>query len=91
LSRPRLGERDQFLDRFDGKSRVDDHQQRVVHDAHDRREVLERVVTDLRIHVRRDSVGRLAREIQRVAVGRRFSDDLGADRAGRADAVFDNE
>ena len=86
----RLGQRDQFLHRL--------HRQRRMHNEHagcrcqqcDRREVAHDVEIEFRIKRRADRVRNRAEE-QRVTVGRRLGDDLGADGAAGTRTVIDDQ
>ena len=83
----RLGIGDEFLRGVDRQRRVDDEHVRRDRDQRDRREVLDRVVRHLRVEAGVDRVRRQRSHQDRVAVGRRFRNEIGADVAARAGAV----
>ena len=60
-------------------------------DLRDRREVLDRIVRHLGVETGIDRMRRHRCDEQRVAVGRRLRDHVGADIAARADLVLDEE
>jgi hypothetical protein len=69
-----------------------DHEERGHHaDEHDGGERLDRIVTELRAQRGAQHVRAEARLQQRLAVGRGFRHQLGADDATRAAAVFDDD
>ena len=86
----RLRVGDEFLRRVDGQRRVDDQHVRRDRDERDRREVLHRVVRHLRVKARVHRVRRQRAHQDRVAVGRRLRDEVGADVAARAGPVVDD-
>ena len=86
-----LGERDQLGDRFRRNGGVHQHDQRAGRDQADRREILARVVADIRIERRIDRVRAGAAEAERVAVGRGLRDLARRDRAARAALVLDHD
>jgi hypothetical protein len=85
----RLRKRDQFLDRPRGHVGMDD--EHVLHggDPRDRREILEHVVRELRVHVRIDNQIAVRRGKKRVAVRGRFCAGFHAEVARGARPVFD--
>ena len=89
LVRPRLGERDQLLDGAHRQRRVDDEHLRHQARERDRREILERIVAGVG-NERRHDRERVGDREQRVAVGRRFRDELRADEAARARPIVDD-
>ena len=86
-----LGELDQFLQRFDRKLRVDDHDVRRRTGEPDRREILDRIVRQLGIKPRIDAVRRNVGEQQRVAVGRRLGGQFRAEQPAGARTVVDDD
>ena len=86
----RFRERDQLLHRFHRQRRMHDEDVRQRREARDRREVAHRVERQLLVQARIDRERRGDHE-QRVAVGRRFRDDLGAVEAARAGTVVDDD
>ncbi len=90
LARVRLGVRDQLLDAGDGNRRVDDEDLRNHRGEAHRHEIALDVERQLLVELRVDRVRR-QREQDRVAVGRRFRDDVGAEIAGGAAAVVDDD
>ncbi len=67
------------------------HDQRTIAEQHQRREILHHVIGNGLVEERIDHVHR-SRHQQRVAVGRRLGDGIGADDAGgTAGAIFDDE
>ncbi len=91
LARFRLGEIDQFADRVNRQGRVDQHDQRAGADQADGREILARVVADIRIERRIDAERPGTADHQRVAVRRAPGDLAGRDRAAGAGAVLDHD
>ena len=69
LAGPLLHVGDEFLERLHRQRRIDDQHAGLAADERDRREVLDRIVGELRVERRADRVG-LRREQQRVAVRR---------------------
>jgi hypothetical protein len=65
--------------------------ERLLRSARDRREVAQRVVAELRIERRVDRHRAGVGHPQRIAVGRRLGDELGADRAAGAGLVVDHD
>ena len=59
-------------------------------EARDRREILDRIVAELRIEARIDHEGRFRADEQRVAVGRRLRDVFGGDLIVGAGPVLDD-
>ncbi len=94
LSGLAAGELDQVLNGGDGHRRVDHQHVLVVHEQHDRDEVLEEVVVELGDVVHRpglaDAVGS-SREVDHVAVRSTLRHDLGPDVARSAGAVVDDD
>ena len=88
----RLGfrERDQLGDGFRGKGRICEEHIGADRDARNEREVLERVVAELRIQARARSERDAAARRDRVAVGIAAGGDLDADVAARARPVVDD-
>ena len=76
---------------FAGDGRVHQHDQRTGRDQADRREILARVVADIRIERRIDRVRAGAAEAERVAVGRGLRDLARRDRAAGAALVLDHD
>jgi hypothetical protein len=83
------GERDEALDVVGGKILGRHQDDRGDSDAADRREIVDRIVRQLRIDRRRQHMGGHAADGDGVAVIRRRRDHLRAERAGRAGVVLD--
>ena len=77
-------------DRIDGQLRACHQHEGGGQNLAHRREILHRVVRHRAVERRRDRVT-AGRQQQRVAVGRRFRDGVGADVAARAGAIFDDD
>ena len=90
LAGPRLGVGDQLLQGLHRQRRIDDDDARFATDQRDRREVVDRIESQVRIQGRTDRIG-LRSQQQRVAVGRRLGDELAADRRSRAGLVLDED
>ena len=88
---PRPGERDHVRNRPRRHCRIDRHDQRQLGQKDDRREILHRVVAEVRIKVRADAVGRDGVEQQRVAVRVGLGDARGRDGAAGAGAIVDDD
>ena len=86
LARLALRERDEFGQRLRRDLRIDHQQVRRDRDQRDRREVLDRIVGQLRVGARRDGVRARRADGQRVAVRRRLGRGVGADGAAGAAA-----
>jgi hypothetical protein len=65
------------------------HYERSLTDARDRHDVLDEIETEIVIERRIDGIRRAGHQ-QRVTIGRRMSDQLGAEIAGGAGAVVDD-
>ena len=90
LAGPLLHIGHEFLERLHRQRRIDDQHAGLASDERNRREVVDRIVGELRVERGADGVG-LRREQQRVAVRRGAGDDLGADRGAGAGLVLDDE
>jgi hypothetical protein len=88
LARMRFHVGDELADGLHRQRRIHREHALLAADQRDRREILDRIVGELRVHRRADRVG-LRRQQQRVAVGRRARDALAADRGARARLVLD--
>ena len=90
LAGHRFGECHELQDGLGGRRRRHDHQRGNAGDHGHRREVAQHVVVHARIEKGREHVT-AGHQHQAVAVGRRARRDLGADIAGRAGLVVDDE
>ena len=91
LTRVRLGERDEFLDRLGGQRGMDDKCQWRGGHQRDRREIAHEVVRRFGEQAHVDRLCRDRRHQERIAVGRRLGDEFRADIAARAEAVVDDD
>jgi hypothetical protein len=87
----RPGEGDELLDRIRRERRMRKQHERPARHVDDRREVVDRVVRQLRIERRRMREACIRPEEQRVTVGRRLRHEVRADGAGSASAVLDED
>ena len=90
LAGPRAGIFDQVLHRPDRQRRIDDQHLRNCAEFNDRREVLDRIVGQLRIDARIDGMGRHGSEHDGVAIGCGARHIFGADAAAGAGSVVDD-
>ncbi|MDW8469371.1 MAG: hypothetical protein RML56_10745 [Burkholderiales bacterium] len=90
LARVRLHQRDELGDVLRRKRRVRKEQRRKSGRERDRGEVLRHLVRQLGVKGRRDAVGAVVADEERVAVGRLAGDEFARHRAARAGAVFDD-
>jgi hypothetical protein len=91
LARVRLGVSDQLGHILELVLRVMAEHLRRDADQRDRREVVDRIEAPLGDQQRADAVRVDVRELQRVAIGRRLRDQVGADGAGGAGLVLDDD
>jgi hypothetical protein len=90
LARLRFRERDEFLQVRGLHAGIEHEQVRRRSDERDRREILDRIVPELRVCGRRDHVRAGSAHREGVPVGRRARRDFGADGAARAAAIVDD-
>ena len=86
-----LGERDQFGKILRRHAGIDHQHVGLPADHRDRREILDRVVGQAGAEARRDRLRARGSDPDRVAVGRRLGDRVGADVAAGARAVLDHD
>ena len=86
-----LGERDELGERRGRDLGLADHDGRQADQRGDRREVLDRVVTEARVERRVDRQRAGIAEHQHMAVWRRLGDHVGGDDAAGARHVLDDE
>ena len=86
-----LGQRDQLGDVVHREPRIDHQHIGRGADHHDRREILDRIVRQVSAQTHRHRVRARGGDADRVAVGRRLGDRVGADIAAGADPVVDHD
>ena len=87
----RFGERDEFCQAVRGQARIDHQHVGCAADQRDRREILDRIIRQVRAEAERDSVGARGCDAHRVAVGRGLGDRVGAEIAARTDTILDHD
>ena len=87
----RLGERDEVLHRSHRRRRRHDHDRRHLAQHEDRGEVLLRIVPHLAVEMRCGGQRAVAGQQQRVAVGRRLRDSVGAERFVAPRTIVDDD